>query len=321
MKRRNFIKGGLATTGLLAVPSITSMAGCGTGESLMPMTVLGRTGIKVSKLGFGCAPLGWDTSTQDGVSSMLLKAVDLGINYFDTAPNYGNAEVRMGEVIPSIRDKIVLISKTEEPDYDGTWRLLEQSLKRLRTEYLDIVHIHNFGSEDRFPDMNFTLSDKGSLGALRMARKQGLVRFIGASGHLHPSRFHLAIENPDIDILMLAVNFVLKHKYNFEDKIWLRASQKNMGLAAMKVYGGSVKKWDSKITDADRENALRYALTLPGLSTAVIGLRTEEQLVKAVNDIKRLSPLSEDELHKLAKKGLDMSRNEEWMRGHGAPYI
>lgn len=321
MRRRNFIKGSLATTGLLAAPSITSLAGWDTGENKMPMHVMGRTGIKVSKLGFGCAPLGWDSSTQEGVSSILQKAVELGINYFDTAPNYGNAEERMGEVIPSIRDKIILVSKTEEPDYDGTWRLLEQSLKRLRTDYLDIVHIHNFGSEERFPDMDFTLSDHGSLGALREARKQGLVRFIGASGHVFPSRFHLAIENPDIDVLMLAVNFVLKHKYNFEDKIWLRASQKNMGLAAMKVYGGSVKKWNSKITDEDRENALRYALTLPGLSTAVIGLRTEEQLGKAVNNMKRLGPLSEDELHELSKKGLGMSRSEKWLRGHGAPYI
>ena len=287
----------------------------------MPMNVLGRTGIKVSKLGFGCGPLGWDTSTQDGVSRMLLKAVELGINYFDTAPNYGNAEERMGEVIPSIRDKIILVSKTEEPDYDGTWRLLEQSLKRLRTDYVDIVHIHNFGSESRFPDIDFTLSDKGSLGALLQAKKQGLVRFIGASGHLYPSRFHKAIENKEIDVLMLAVNFVLRHKYNFEDKIWLRASRENMGLAAMKVYGGSVKKWDSKITDDDRTIALRYALTLPGLSTAVIGLRTEEQLLKAVNDIKRANPLSEDELHELAKRGLDMSRSEKWLRGHGEPYI
>ena len=173
MKRREFIKGSIAAGGALAA------SGLSYGNSFVPpvntgmkMNTLGNTGVKVSKLGYGCAPLGWDSVSQDEVNQLVSKAVELGITYFDVAPNYGHAEERMGEIVPSVRDKIFLVSKTEAPDYDGTWRSLEQSLKRMKTDRIDMIHVHNLGLQKRFEDIDFVFSEKGTLGALLKAKSK-----------------------------------------------------------------------------------------------------------------------------------------------------
>ena len=322
MKRRTFLKGGLAASSFVAV------SGLSYGKNLiypvnseMKYNTLGRTGVSVSRLGYGCAPLGWSTLTQDDVNELVLKAVDLGINYFDTAPNYREAEERMGEVVPSIREKIFLVSKTEAHDYDGTWRLLEQSLKRMKTDTIDLIHIHNLGLRRRFEDINYVLSEKGSLGALQKAKEQGIIRFIGASGHVYPTRFHKAIDNEEIDVLMNAVNYIIRHVYNFEEKIWYRAMEKDMGLVAMKVFGGAVKRTDSRMNKDQHEMALRYAYSLPGLSTAVIGMKNMDELIENVNAVNTIQPLSDEEMHKLSQEGLSLARNETWKQVHGRPVI
>ena len=173
--------------------------------------------------------------------------LELGVNYLDTAPTYGNAETgfaeeKMGPAIAEIRDKVFLVTKTEEPTYEGTWKLLRQSLKRMRTDRIDLVHLHNFGDEKLWGDQKLVFGDHGAMAALREAKRQGVVRFIGASGHLHPTRFHQALDSGEIDVLMNAVNFVVQHTYDFEHKVWSRARHMNVGLVAMKVLGGAARR-------------------------------------------------------------------------------
>jgi aryl-alcohol dehydrogenase-like predicted oxidoreductase len=321
MNRRDFIKGSFAATGLLAANGLSLAASSSVESGAMPMNTLGRTGVKVSRLAYGCAPLGWDSQTQDDVDKILSKAVDLGINYFDTAPNYGKSEERMGNIMPSIRKKIFLVSKTEAHDYDGTWRLLERSMKRMNTDYIDMVHIHNFGYQKRFEDSDFVLSDKGTLGALEEAKQQGVIRFIGASGHVYPSRFHKALDTGKIDVLMNAVNYIVQHIYNFEDKVWSRARMNNLGLVAMKVFGGAVRRNNSRISAENRDMALRYVYSLPGLSTAVIGMKSKEELIQNVNAAKKAKPLSEKEMYELSKKGHAQAQTDEWKAIHGTPVL
>ena len=322
MKRRKFIKGSLAAGSLVAASGLSYGS-----EFIRPLNnemkynTLGRTGIKVSNIGYGCAPLGWDTLTQEEVNELMLKAVELGINYFDTAPNYRNAEERMGEVVPSIRDKIFLVSKTEAYDYDGTWKLLEQSLNRMKIDTIDLIHIHNFGHQGRFEDIDFVLSKKGALGALQEAKKQGIIKFIGASGHVYPTRFHKAIDNEEIDVLMNSVNYIIRHVYNFEEKIWYRAMEKDMGLVAMKVFGGAVKRADSRMDQKQHEMALRYAYSLPGLATAVIGMKNMDELIGNVNAVNNIQPLSDEEMYKLSQEGLKLAQNDKWKDVHGKPVI
>ncbi|MCB1122160.1 MAG: aldo/keto reductase, partial [Verrucomicrobiae bacterium] len=239
----------------------------------MPYGPLGRTGVQVSKLGVGTAPLARDNTTPVKVADVIAKAIDEGINYMDTAPNYtnGEAERRLGEALRGKRDKVFLVTKTEADTYEGTMALLEQSLRHLQTDHVDLVHLHNLGHLERWSDLDFAFSEKGAMGALRKAKEQGKVRFIGASGHLHPSRFHYAIDSGEVDVLMNAVNFVNQHTYDFEHKVWARAREKHMGLVSMKVLGGNQNN-DFRLPKADYENAIRYTLSLNGLCTAVIGI-------------------------------------------------
>lgn len=325
MNRREFIKGTVAAGGMLALPSArltseTTDVLPGT-KAKMPRGILGRTDEKVSRLGIGCWIFGTERISVEDVAATLHRAVELGVTYIDTAPNYGNAEEKMGHTIKQIRDKIFLVTKTEEPSYDGTWRLLRQSLKHLQTDHLDLVHIHSIGSEDMHPDLNFVLSEKGALGALREAKKQGVIRFIGASGHHYPSRFHRVLDCDDIDVLMNAVNFVAQHTYDFENKVWCRARQQNLGLVAMKVLGGAGPGGKGfQLPEDCYELAIRYALSIPGLSCAVIGMGGVAELEKAAATVAQAKPLPEEESFDLYRRGVDLlTRHPSWHALYGLP--
>jgi aryl-alcohol dehydrogenase-like predicted oxidoreductase len=325
MNRREFIKGTVAAGGMLALPgarlpSETTDVSSGA-KVKMPQGILGRTGEKVSRLGVGCWIFGTERMSADDVAATLHRAVELGVTYIDTAPNYGNAEEKMGHTIKEIRDKIFLVTKTEEASYEGTWRLLRQSLKRLQTDRLDLVHLHSIGSEDVFADLEFALGDKGALGALREAKKQGVIRFIGASGHHYPSRFHRVLECDEIDVLMNAANFVAQHTYDFENKVWCRARQQNLGLVAMKTLGGAGPGGKGfQLPEECYELAIRYALSIPGLSCAVIGMGGVAELEKAAATVAQAPPLSEEESFALYRRGVDLlTRNPNWQALYGRP--
>lgn len=315
--------------GLAATAGVTAGARASAAESTptVPKTFLGRTGREVSRLGLGCIPFRRPHVSPDDVGRTLHRALELGVNYFDVAPNYGNdrdgySEEKMGPTIKEIRDKIFLVTKTEEPTYEGTWNLLRQSMRRLQTDHFDLVHLHNFGHEPRFPDLDLLFSEKGALGALLEAQKQGVVRFIGASGHLHPSRFHAALDTGKIDVLMNAVNFICRHTYDFEDKVWSRARRENVGLAAMKVLGGQSRgkqQTGFRIPEAYYSQAIRYALSVAGANVAVIGLENIAQLEKAANVVATMQPLSEQEQHELAQAGLKLAGSDDWKTAYGTP--
>jgi uncharacterized protein len=327
--RRDFVKGGSMLLGGLAAASAGSAA-AGAGEdppasAKMPDVALGRTGARVSRLGIGCAYFQRKQVTPDDVRAALHRALELGVNYLDTAPNYGNAETgfaeeKMGPAIAEIRDKVFLVTKTEEPTYEGTWKLLRQSLKRMRTDRVDLVHLHNFGDANVWGDRKLVFGDNGAMAALREAKRQGVVRFVGASGHLHPTRFHEALDSGEIDVLMNAVNFVVRHTYDFEHKVWSRAHHMGVGLVAMKVLGGAARDQGGfKVDEKYYEQAIRYALSVPGIAVAVIGLENIAELEKAASVVARAKPLSAEEDLALAKLGLELAGSSEWKAVYGTP--
>lgn len=322
MYRRQFIKTALVGSGALALSGLGlagKLAAAAVGNSL-PSCVLGRTGAQVSRLGLGCAPFGRAHVSVAEVGDVLHRAVALGVNYLDTAPNYGSSEEKMGATVKEIRDKVFLVTKTEDGSYEGTWRSLRQSMKRLQTDHIDMVHLHNFGLEERFPDLEYVFGDKGALGALREAREQGVIRFIGASGHLYPSRFHAVLDTGEVDVLMNPVNFAVQHTYDFEHKVWSRARRDNIGLVAMKVLGGAGKDQKGfRLPEATYTQAIRYALTIPSLSCAVIGIESIAELEDAVEAVSKFEPLSQEETHELSLQGLKLARAPEWQKAYGEP--
>ena len=329
VSRRDFVKGTGAIVGGAAATTVLGWdAASAAAESKnvkVPQVVLGRTGVKVSKLGVGCAWFQRKHVGPEDVRKVLHRALELDVNYLDVAPNYGNegsgfSEEKMGPTIKDIRDKVFLVTKVEEPTYEGTWKLLRQSMKRLKTDHFDLVHIHNFGWESRFPDAELALSDKGTLGALREAKKKGVIRFIGASGHLYPSRFKAVLDTGEIDVLMNAVNFVVQHVYDFEQKVWARARRDNIGLVAMKVLGGAgFGRVQFRMPPSQYDNAIRYALSIPGVHVAVIGTENVPELERAARAVAQFKPLTEHEAEQLSELGQTMAATPLWKTAYGTP--
>lgn len=284
-------------------------------KELMPKATLGRTGVEVSRLGLGCTP--FNQLSDQEVESILQRALELGVTYVDVAPNYGTAEAKVGRAMKGFRDQLFLVSKTESPNRSrqgddlGTWDLLQRSLDRLQTDYIDLVLLHNAGNAGRFPDVEHVYSDNGAMGALREAKNQGLIRYIGASGHEYPENFHSFLDKGDIDVLMNASNFVVRHSYNFEGLLWERARQENIGLVAMKVFGGyTAGQHVGRLCNDYYEESIRYALSEPDVAVAVIGVESVAHVERAAAAVRDFVPLSAEESAHLADVGATMAA--EW---------
>jgi len=324
MERRDFlvksalVGGGLYSLGLKNAGAISINR-----DNPMPMQVLGRTGEKVSMIGIAGGHWLREPNTTEDIIKLFDRALDAGINYVDMAPNYGDqeSEKRLGAAMKGKRDKVFLANKTESSTYTGTWELIEQSLDNLQTDYIDLLHLHSIGNTERWTDLELAFSKKGAMEALREAKKKGMIHYIGATAHNWPSRMHYVIDSGEIDVLMLAVNYVVQHSYDFEHKIWARAKEENIGLVAMKVFGGSTGTAGSfKIPKEDYRAALRYALSLDGLSTAVLGVTNVEELEPALKIMKEFSPLTQEEFLDLSMKGLSiLKKDPDWREVYGTP--
>jgi aryl-alcohol dehydrogenase-like predicted oxidoreductase len=306
ISRRSFLG---ATTGIAVglSPLAESMAAPGSGP--LPTRVLGRTGVRVPIVGFGLAPLGSEKTSQAEAEAVVRAAIDLGVSYLDVSPDYGDAEAKLKNALKGTRDRVFLVTKVNPSrgDKAGVQRQLEESLKRMGVDHVDAVHIHNLG------DFNAetVLGPDGALAGLKEARRRGLLRFIGTSGHLRPPRFVPAIETGDIDLTMNALNFADRFHYDFEGLVLPAAHKHGTAIIAMKVLGGA-KDWrydghtPATLTDF-HARAIRYSLGLPGVAAAVIGFSNVDEVKQAVAVARDFRPLSKEEQTELLREGRKLS--------------
>jgi predicted aldo/keto reductase-like oxidoreductase len=300
---RLFSKGAQAVSEPPHIPSLSSLT--------FPKRQLGRTGEWVPILGFGTASLG--RGVADDVAAQLLNhAVDLGINYIDTAAEvggYGRAQKQIGRALGARRNEIFLVSKLFEPDGDAARRLLESNLAELRTDHVDLLYVHSLGHDKMDPDVVF--AKNGVFETVLRAKEEGLTRFVGVTGHNRPERLMRALADYDLDVLMTAVNFVDVHTYGFERRIWPFARRRGLGLVAMKVYGGVKGQHTPALLDEEHhEMALRYALSIEGCASAVIGMVSKDELEENVRRARAFSPLTEGERAALLATGETLAA--EW---------
>jgi uncharacterized protein len=311
--RRDFLR-----TAAAATLGTGLQAGEGAAAEKLPHRVLGKTGVRVPILGFGTAPTGIRRNIPTGVS-IYNEAIDLGITYFDTAPThtgYGRAQAQLGHVLKDRRKEVFLVTKCHESGGDDALRLLERNLKELQTDRADLVHVHSLGSLE----LETALGKNGVLAALLKAKKEGLTRFVGISGHHRPQRFLRVLADFDVDVIMCAVNFADRYTYDFENKVWPAAARENVGLVAMKVFGG-MKYSDKGMTNSmmpaqHLHSAFRYALSVPRVSLAVVGMATQEELRRNVQWAKQFKPLTEAERKALAPIGKKLAAS--WGAHFGA---
>jgi len=276
----------------------------------LPYVTLGRTGLNVSLLGLGCGQiLSKKDKFSEGVD-LVRHALDLGINYFDTAPEYKASESHLGEALYPNRQGLVLASKTHDRTRDGSWRLLERTLNRLKTDYLDIWQIHHL---DYDREVNRIFKDDGAMKALLEAKEQGLVKYLGITGHSSPSPLLKALKEYNFDTLLCAINPADKWDKPFLKELIPTAKKKGMGIVGMKICAdGSIPK---KSGEVNIQNSFNYAIT-KGCDIAIIGHNSIGELDKNIELARTYKELSNDEMKKLEELSKpykkDMLKFRDW---------
>jgi aryl-alcohol dehydrogenase-like predicted oxidoreductase len=238
-----------------------------------PTRPFGKTGRTVTTFGLGCYYVGAAASDEDGVA-VVRKALDLGCTYFDTAPSYvhGVSERRVGLGLEKRRDGVFLSTKTLERQGQAARRELEDSLKRLKTDHVDMIQVHCVRDAE---DLDEVLSDRGPLPALAKAREQGLVRFIGVTIHTHPELVKTALSKWTWDSVLMPLNPVDLHWQSFVTDALPVAVKAGLARVAMKVFAsGRIVQGDHALS---AEECLRFAYGLD-VSCAVVGCATPAEV-------------------------------------------
>lgn len=287
MKRREFVK-------VIGAMSVAGLSPCARGMMIdaqgVPRRPLGGTGVEVSVLALG-GVIGMQIppSKDHDPGALAEQALNLGITYFDTAPSYNNgqSETNYGPVVARRRGELFLATKTGDRSYDGTRRSIEQSLRRLRTDHVDLLQIHGVSDRDNLEAWG---KPDGVVSALRKLRDEKVVRFLGVTGHDSAAALRKAIEMYEFDTLLTTLNPVSRRR-PFREELLSAANRKRMGVIAMKVMGGGngclaagnpsrkvLRPYhDQTDHQVDPADLVRYSLGLP-VSTAVIGVANQAQL-------------------------------------------
>jgi aryl-alcohol dehydrogenase-like predicted oxidoreductase len=266
----------------------------------------GSTGIQCSILGLGGESALYSHS--DAAVKIIVRALELGVNYFDTAPLYQDSELNYGEVTPYERNRMFLATKTDQRDRDSAWRQFENSLRRLRTNYVDLLQIHHLDDHD---EVDAVLGPSGAVVMAEEARAQGLARYIGITGHTDPEVLLRALAGHRFDSILLALNPADVHRLSFQDRLLPYADQTGIGIAAMKVFArGEVF---GPIRSA--EEALGYVLSLP-IDVAVVGIDNVAQLERNAAIATAFRPMAPDRMAALeAATATDEERINFYRRG------
>lgn len=260
---------------------------------------LGRTGLKLSVLGFGGIVVMDAISEQ--ASERVKEAIDHGINYFDVAPSYGDAEVKLGPALEPYRWQVVLGCKTAQRDKENARRELEQSLVNLRTDYFDLYQFHAVTSLE---DVEQILGRGGAMETFLEAREEGKIRHIGFSAHSVEAAM-LLMDRFDFDSIMFPVSASSWHAGNFGPQVLQRAREKEMGIIALKAMAkgpwpeGTKKRipkcWYQPMTDpAEALAGLRFTLSHPVALAMPPG--NEDLFKMALKIMPEFHPLNPDEL-------------------------
>ncbi len=267
------------------------------GEDEIPRRMLGRTGEKVSLICLGGYHIGLPRDAAESVR-LIEAAVDRGINFLDNSDDYhkGESEVRMGKAIRGKRQKVFLMTKHHGRDKKTAMRTLEESLRRLQTDYLDLWQFHEI-VYDTDPDWIF--SPNGGIEAAYLAKKQGKVRYVGFTGHKDPAIHVKMLTKPyEWDTVQMPLNVMDPHYRSFEKMVLPVLLERNIGVIAMKsmAFGNILKT--KVVTPIE---CLHYAMNLP-VSTVCTGCDSMEILEQAVRAAVTFKPMSKAEVASLLER-------------------
>ncbi len=309
MHRRTFLE--LSSAGLAL--NLKAMA-----EGPMPAVKLGRSGLRVSRFvlgGYHMAVHGEETGVR-----IIHRAIDLGVNFLDNAHLYhkGRSEEIYGKALGGgLRRKVLLMSKAHLRERDSAMRQLEDTLTRMKTDYLDLWQCHQVSSQK---EVDRILAPGGALEAFVRAKKEGKTRHIGFTGHAHPGLLRQLLDAYDgWETVQFPVNLVDPHYNSFILNFLPRARKKGLGVIAMKsnAIGGITKHGIAEIAEC-----LRFTLS-QAVDVVVSGVETVEQLEHNVAVVKRFKPMSKKEIAAVlartrkGRTGKEVEKYKTWTEARG----
>jgi len=304
VRRRDFLrKGSVAATGLAASKKLLAPLARASETSKwtpIPKRRLGKTGADLSIIALG-GMLVKDTE-QSFANNIVAEAFDRGVNYFDVAPEYGDAQQRLGPALEPYRKRSFLACKTLMRDKDGAAKELEDSLRKLRTDHVDLYQFHAVTTKE---DVAAIFGPSGAMEAFQAARKAGKVRFIGFSTHSIENALAM-LDHYDFDTVLYPINFVLFSQANFGPQLLAKAREKGMGILALKsmaktTWPAAQKKdhpypkcWYQPAALPDEASlGLRWTLSRP--ITAAVPPGDEQYFRHAMNVAQKFAPLKPEE--------------------------
>lgn len=284
-------------------------------DTKMPSRPFGRSGARVSLLTFGAGG-SWMTPGEDVALRTLTEALDAGVNIIDTAEGYGNgnSERIIGRLMPERRKSVLLQTKIAGRSPDDWWKRLENSLNRLRVDYVDSLQIHHLEPGE---DLAALEVKGGPIEQLQRAKEQKLCRWIGVSCHSDSRLLVDFIRRHELDNVMISLN-VATNGFNdmgFEEIALPETTRQGLGVTAMKVMG--VGRIADRFPGFDHATCLRYVLSLP-VSTATITMPNLEHVRRNIETVMNFKPFSADEMQTIkakAQKEIQTSFRA-FMRGH-----
>jgi uncharacterized protein len=316
INRRQFLTevGALMGAGALAGPAALSELNpdAGVNAAGLPMRVLGRTGAKVTIVGLGSACVGHSMPGAQAGLPVYEAALEVGINLVDTARGYDDAESYLGAIVPRWRDRIFLTTKampngaTPPEAARAMQRSFEESLRLLKTDHVDLLHIHNAGQQP--PAL--IVAPGGPLEFVKKMKEQGKTRFVGVTGHQNVPRVAEVIKTGEVDVVMVALNFVDYHTYRFEEEVLPVARQHRCGILAMKVFGGHSRgfpgyrqRGPAKMPADLLAQAVNYGLSVPGVTAAVLGVYSAEEARQNVAWAKQFRTVTDQQMARWREQG------------------
>lgn len=246
----------------------------------MEYRTLGKTGLKVSRMGFGGIPI--QKIDEEGTRKLLREMAEKGINYIDSARGYTVSEQYIGYGLEGIRDKFILATKSMSRTKDAMVADIETSLKNFRTDYIDLYQVHNPSMEQ----LDQVIEKGGALEALREAKKAGKIGHIGLTAH-STAVFERALELDWVETIMFPYNIVEQQGA----ELIHRCAEKNIGFIDMKpLAGGAIE---------DGTLALRYVCSNPDVTVVIPGMAESSELEENMAACSNEAPLTEEELAKM----------------------
>ena len=280
----------------------------------VPYRTLGHTGEKVSCIGMGGFHLGKPNLSETEAIQLIHSGVDRGLNFLDNSWDYneGESEKRMGKALKdgNLRQHVFLMTKIDGRTKEEANKQIEESLKRLQTDHVDLLQFHEI---IRFDDADRIFAEGGAMEAFLAAKKAGKTRYIGFTGHKDPHVHNYMLEVADrhgflFDSCQLPINVMDAHFRSFEKNVVPNLVSKNIGVLGMKSMGDTTILKSKKVTAME---CLQYSLTRP-TSVVITGIDSPQILDQAIQAAKTYKSVTEDQIAAVLKRTAPEAMDGRW---------